>query len=249
MLKRTSLLALLAPLVSGAAFAADPPKQDGQWRGSLGAGLSITQSTTDSVSVNLTGDAVRATAADQWDLAGAVLYGSSKDAEGVKTTSANLARAGARYAYNLDPKAFGYGSLNLNYDQLQNIDLRAVAVLGLGYHVVKTDDTVFDVFGGLAYNHTQYVDSTVNATELQLGEESSHKLATGTSLTQRLAVYPNLSDSGQYRLQFAAGLVTKISDSLNLTVTLADNYQSNPPPGTSRNELLFITGVSISFGK
>lgn len=249
MLKRIPVVALVVPLVSGAAFAADPPKQDGQWRGALGAGLSVTQATTDSLSVNLTGDAVRATAADQWDLAGAVLYGSSKDAAGVSTTSANLARVGGRYAYNLSPSVFGYSSLNLSYDQLQEIDLRAVAVLGLGYHVVKTDTTVFDVFGGLAYNHTRYVYDTVNAAELQLGEESSHQLSAGTSVTQRLAVYPNLSDTGQYRVQFAAGLVTKISDSLNLTVTLANNYQSNPQPGISHNELLFITGISVSFGK
>ena len=40
-------------------------------------------------------------------------------------------------------------------------------------------------------------DAAPHATELQFGEESSHKLSSGTSLSQRLAIYPNLSDSGR----------------------------------------------------
>ena len=247
--KKDCVLAAVVLHVSGTAFAADPPKPDGQWRGSLGAGLSITQSTTDSVSVNLQGDAVRATEVDQWDFAGGLLYGRSEDAAGVSTTSANLARAAGRNAYNFDPRWFGFGSLELDYDELQDIDLRAVAGLGAGYHVTKSEDTVFDLFGGLAYNHTKYVSETVDATELLLGEESNHKLSSGTTLKQRLAVYPNLTDSGQYRVQFAAGLATKLSETFDLTVTLADNYQSNPQPGISRNELLFITGISVRFGE
>ena len=249
MSKKDCALAALVLQASAVALATDPPKPDGQWRGSLGAGLSITQSTTDSISVNFTGDAVRATEADQWNFAGAVLYGRSEDADGVSTTSANLARGAGRYAYNVDPRWYGFGSLELDYDQLQDIDLRAVAGLGAGYHVTKTDQAVFDLIGGLAYNHTQYVGETVDATELLLGEESNHKLTSGTTLEQRLAVYPNLTDSGQYRVQFAAGLATRLSETFDLTVTLTDNYQSNPQPGISRNELLFITGISVRFGE
>ena len=70
MSKKDCALAALVLQASAVALAADPPKPDGQWRGSLGAGLSITQSTTDSISVNFTGDAVRATEADQWNFAG-----------------------------------------------------------------------------------------------------------------------------------------------------------------------------------
>lgn len=235
-------------LASGAALAADPPKTDGQWRGTLGAGLNITQSTTDSVNVSLAGEAVRATAQDQWNLAAALLYGSSEDAAGVKTTSANQARLGGRYAYNLNPRLFGFGSLDLSYDRAQDIDLRAVAAGGLGYRVFDTPANRFDLLGGLSYNHTQYVAETVGAAELLLGEESRHKLSAGTSVMQRLVVYPNLTDTGEYRLQFSAGLTTKINDRLNLTVTLTDNYQSNPQPGIDRNELLFITGISMNFG-
>ncbi len=248
MLKPSLCLSVAALLATGAALADDPAKQDGEWRGSLGAGLNVTQSTTDSLNLNLATDAVRATAQDQWNFGAGLLYGTSTDADGVKTTNANLGRLGGRYAHNLNPRVFGFGGLDLNYDRLQEIDLRSVAAVGLGYRIVDTSLHRFEVSGGLTYNRTKYVDETVNAAEMLLAEESNHQLSAGTTLRQRFAVFPNLTDSGQYRLQFSAGLVTKITDSLNLTVTLTDNYQSNPQPGIDRNELLFITGVSVAFG-
>jgi len=247
-LKPSLCLSIATLLASGTALADDPPKQDGEWRGSLGAGLNITQSTTDSLNVNLAADAVRATAKDQWNLGAGLLYGTSKDAAGVETTNANLGRLGGRYAYNLGPRVFGFGGLDLNYDRLQEIDLRTVAAGGLGYRFVDTSLHRFEVSGGLTYNRTQYVNETVNAAEVLLAEESNHQLSAGTTLQQRFALFPNLTDGGEYRLQFSAGLVTKITDTLNLTVTLTDNYQSNPQPGIDRNELLFITGVSVAFG-
>lgn len=241
-------LTLAALFASGAAFADDLPKPDGQWRGSLGAGLNVTRSTTDSLNLNLAADAVRATTQDQWNFGAGLLYGSSKDADGVETTSANQGRLGGRYAYNLNPRLFGFGSLDLNYDRLQEIDFRSVAAGGLGYRIVDTPVHRFEVSGGLTYNHTRYVDETENVAELLLAEESNHQLSAGTTLRQRFAAFPNLTDSGEYRLQFSAGLVTKITRTLNLTVTLTDNYQSNPQPGIDRNELLFITGISVDFG-
>lgn len=240
--------ALLMAGAAGSALATDPPKQDGQWRGTLGAGLNITQSTTNSLNVNLAADAVRATAQDQWNFAAALLYGRSKDANDVETTNANLGRLGGRYAYNLSPSVFGFGSLDFNYDRLQDIDLRSVIAGGLGYHVINTPQHRFDLLGGLTYNHTKYVAETVGVAEALIGEESNHRISEGTTVMQRLTFFPNLTDTGEYRLQFSAGLITKITDTLNLTVTLTDNYQTNPQPGIDRNELLFITGISVAFG-
>lgn len=248
MLKPSLCLSFAALVASGAALADDPPKQDGQWRGSLGAGLNVTRSTTNSLNVNLAADAVRATAQDQWNFGAGLLYGTSENADGVKTTNANQGRLGGRYAYNLRPRVFGFGSLDLNYDRLQEIDLRSVAAGGLGYRILNSSVHRFDISGGLTYNHTRYVSETENIAELLLAEESNHQLSAGTMLRQRFAVFPNLTNTGEYRLQFSAGLVTRITDTLNLTVTLTDNYQSNPQPGIDRNELLFITGISVDFG-
>jgi len=247
-LKPSLCWSVAALVVCGAALADEPPKQDGKWRGSVGAGLNVTQSTTDSLNVNLAANAVRATAQEQWNFAAALLYGSAEDSAGVKTTSANLGNVGGRYAYNLSPRVFGFGSLDFNYDRLQEIDLRSVLAGGLGYRIIDTPAHRFDVSGGLTYNRTKYVNETVNSAEALLAEESNHQVSTGTTLRQRLAVFPNLSDTGEYRLQFSTGLVTKITDVLNLTVTLTDNYQSNPQPGIDKNELLFITGISVAFG-
>ena len=120
--------------------------------------------------------------------------------------------------------------------------------LGLGYHAVKTSELSFDVFSGLTYNREQFFDATRDSAELVLGEESSHKVSETTSFKQRLAIYPNLTESGQYRAQLDGSLTTAINSRVGLQLTVSDRYQSNPQPGIKNNDVLFLTNVNYKFG-
>ncbi len=123
---------------------------------------------------------------------------------------------------------FWFGQGDLGRNKLANLSLRTIVAGGLGYHVIKSDPTTFDVFVGLGYANDKYINATVVADqtrtsygrmELFLGEESTHKLTASTLFKQRLVIYPNLSDRGEYRAAFDAGLSVAMSGSLEL----ADN--------------------------
>ena len=189
---------------------AQPPATESQWRGSLTAGLSGASGNTNSLSFNIGADAVKATPADKWSLYLNGLYGTKEDS-GETTKTANQARAGARYDYNLTLKTFVFNSLDLERDKLQLLDLRSVVGTGFGTHVIKTLKTTFDVFGGLSYNHEKFTTETRNSIELLFGEESSHKLSDSTSFKHRFVVYPNLRDRGELRAVFDASLMTALS--------------------------------------
>jgi len=64
---------------------------------------------------------------------------------GVKATTANAKRGGL--AYNLDflPRWFVFGSVDLENDQFQSLNLRFAPAGGLGYHVVRDERTQFDL--------------------------------------------------------------------------------------------------------
>ena len=248
-MKRSMIaIAALSALTATGAMAGPTPT-DGLWRGNLGGSLSLTSGNSKSTNLTLGTDAVSADAMGKTTLYLNALRASS-ETNGVNSTTANVIRGGGRYEYNLSPQTYGFGSLDLERDPIQALKLRSALGAGLGYHVLNTADTLFDVFGGIGYNIERFnlpapADSR-NSTELILGEESNHKLTDTSAFKQRLAIYPNLKDSGEYRAVFDAGFTTAIAGGWNLNVGLSDRYNSQAV--AKKNDLLFTTGVSTKFG-
>lgn len=247
MSRKKHLVPLLAVLATSSVWAQAPVKPDNQWRGAANAGLSFANGNTDSTSVNISANAAKATEDDKLNFYLTTLYGTKKT-NGVNDETANLLRAGGKYDRNLTDTVFAFGSLDAEHDKLQDLDLRAVTAGGLGYHLIKNENTVFDVFSGLTYNHERFTTETRNNAEILLGEESQHRLTDTTSLNQRFAFYPSITDSGEFRAQFDAGLSTSITKKVELKLTLSNRYQSNPLPGIKKTDTLFLTSIGYRFG-
>jgi len=81
---------------------------------------------------------------------------------------------------------------------------------------------------------------------LSLGDQLMQKTKS-TVINQSLMVYPDMSDTGQYRIEFSLATVTKISKWLGWQNQFSDIYVSNPPVGTKKNDVIFTTGLNVSF--
>jgi hypothetical protein len=139
--------------------------------------------------------------------------------------------------------------------------LRNVLGGGLGYHVINTKATTFDVFTGGSYNQTFFgavaATATVPATaavtqktgEVVFGETFNAKLNSRTTVNEQFSLYPNVSDTGTYRFQFDATAATKLKGWLSWQVTYSDRFLSDPLPGFKTNDLILSTGVRLTFGK
>lgn len=246
MFKTRHIAPLAFALAAAPAWAQAPLKTDGKWRGSINAGASLASGNTDSTSFNLGANAGRATDRDRLNFTLTALYGTKKE-DGNSTETANLLRMGGKYDRDITDRTFGFGSLDIEHDKLQKLDMRGVAAAGVGRHIIKTEKTIFDLFTGLAYNHERFTTETRNSTELLLGEESTHMISDATSLNQRLALYPNISDGGEYRIQFDAGITTSITKKIELKVTLSNRFMSNPQPGVKKSDTLLLTNIGYRF--
>lgn len=245
------LAGLASVMAAATVHAQAPTPEDGQWRGSFGIGASFASGNTSSRTVSVNGDAARATPVDKISLAGTGLYAKS-DGE---TTGAQL-RLGGRYDHVLSDQWFSFGSLDLERDQIAELDLRSTVGGGLGYHVVKRDDHVWDVFGGLGYTDERYgeptfVDDALRThygyAALLLGEESTHRLNETVSAKQKLVVFPNLRDRGEYRATLDATLSVAMTQRLALNVGLSVRHNSDPGIGLKTTDTLLTTGVSMKF--
>ena len=76
-----------------------------------------------------------------------------------------------------------------------------------------------------------------------------HKVSKSTVINERLTFFPNISETGEYRMTFTGSAVTAISKWLGFHVTLADIYVSNPPLGIKKNDALLSTGLRITFAR
>jgi putative salt-induced outer membrane protein YdiY len=243
----TALL-LVAPTVAFAQAQATV-KPDGQFRSAFGAGASYASGNTSAASVDLSGDAVRATADSKWQLGGKANWGRT---EGV-TTVENLA-FGTQYDQDITPNWFGFGKADVLRDRPANVSTRASLFGGVGRHVIRTETLTFDVSAGLGYTEDRYVDpADVNGAfrtrygraEALLAEESRHQFTETTSFHQKLSLYPALRSGGGYRGVFDSGLSVAMTNTLSLTAGLNYRYNSDPGAGLKKGDTLFVTGISV----
>lgn len=220
-----------------------------QWSGGADIGVALTRGNSNTTNFGLGMAIARETLRDKTSLYAASVYNREKT-NGISRTTANTFRFGARYDRNFARKWFGYGFTDLEHNGLQDLNLRWVLGGGLGYHAIKNERTQLDLLGGLDMNR-EYFDGDNNdrtSLEAQLGQTLDHHFTPRVSLKEQLFFFPNLSEGGEYRVNFDAALVMDISRRLAWQVTLSDRYLSDPPGGAKQNDLLLTTGLKIKLG-
>ena len=60
-------------------------------------------------------------------------------------------------------------------------------------------------------------------------------------------MFNDLNNTGTYRVNFDAGTSVKLTKWLNWNVSLSDRYLSSPAFGRKANDILYTTGVGVSF--
>ena len=232
------------------------PRITDLWSGLLDTGLSETRGNSALLAFNLAGKAARVSTRNKISLYSNIIYATDNTTPPSRTT-ANSIQGGARYDFNLKPRLFVFAIADFAYDEFQHLDLRSVLGGGLGYHVIKNENTTFDVFAGGDYDREKFspnppltlTNTTRNVAEVLAGEELGWKLNNRVSLNERFSAFPNLSDLGQYRFQFDATAATKLKRWLSWQITVSDRYLSNPLPGLKSNDELLSTGLRLTFGK
>jgi putative salt-induced outer membrane protein len=229
---------------------------DGQWRGTGGAAVALSSGNSSNTSAAINADGYRATDSDKISLGCLYNYARSTT-NGLAQTSANKASVFGQYDENLSAQWFGFGKLGLDTDKLLDLSLRTILAGGLGYKLINTADTTFNLLGGVGYSVDKYSTAeTIGDTRgtsfsrasIYVGEESSHKLSSTVSFKQRLDLYPGVTGDKALLAKFNAGLNVAMSNRLGLNVSVVDSYNDKPPVGLKGNDLGIFAGISLKFG-
>ena len=218
------------------------------WSGYIDGGFSFSGGNADTSAISTSMRTERRTQRDRISISATTLFAQNSNS-GVSETTANAIRGGTRYDVTLSDLMFVFGFINLEFDEFQDLDLRSVLGGGLGWHIRNTERTVLDFFSGGSFNQEFFTSETRKSGEIVLGQELAYRLVESTALSERMAFYPNLSNTGEYRLQFDATLTTELARWLAWHFTVSDRFLSNPIPGVKQNDVLMTTGVRFSFGE
>jgi len=230
------------------------------WDGGIDIGFSVARGNSETENLALAFNAVHPTLHDKITLFASSIY--TTNALASPSTVASLTQGRFRYDRDIHPRVFVFGAAGFMSNALQYLDLRQVYSGGFGYHAIKSDRTVLDFLGGVNYTHETYSNGALVAgttdvfqsygitnrfVALTLGEELDQKVGKSTEITESAGFFPNLQQTGEYRFTFNLGTVTKLNKWLGWQNQFGDIYISNPPTASKGNDVIFTTGLNISF--
>lgn len=168
--------------------------------------------------------------------------------------TAKAIRGGWGYSRNLNKRLFVNTFNDYEYDAFQSLDLRVVLGGGLGYQIWNTDAKRLAVVGGISWNREAFSpvgkqSFTRNSAEAYWGDDFNYKLSKRAALVQGFRMFNNLTNSGEYRINFDLGVSTTLTKWLTWNVALSDRFLSNPVAGRQKNDFLYTTGFGFAFAR
>jgi putative salt-induced outer membrane protein YdiY len=219
------------------------------WNGNFDIGLALDRGNARSDSLTTAFTAGRDTRNDKITLNFIQIHSTAR-VNNLTSTIASAVRGGWKYNRNVSSRMFLTGFNDYEHDRFQDLNLRFVAGGGAGVRVVKSESAQLDFDAGIDYQRENFLSGlTRNSAEFNFGDNLLCKVVKGTSVTQSMRVFTNLSDAGTYRMNFDLGTSTVLKKWLGWHVTASDRFLSNPVLGRQRNDLLLSTGFRLTFAR
>ena len=220
------------------------------WQTTAALGFALARGNSHTTNLNLAFNAARTTPHDKITAYMTSVYADSGlvVAPGVTAgVTANEITGGARYQHDVGGRAFAYASAEFLYNELQFLNLRSILGAGAGYHAIMQPKTTLDFFAGGNYTRESYSTGILRSVAAATVGDTFTQQWGATSINQNFQIYPQLGPTGPYRFAFNLTVATKIHAWLGWQSTVGDLYISDPVPGTVANDLIFSTGINVTF--
>jgi putative salt-induced outer membrane protein YdiY len=252
----TVTLVCASSLVFAQTPAAPPAPPPPPWTGNAGFGLSLSRGNTDTFNLNVSGEATHdPKTSSVWKFKGLYMRGENNHLLAVDRLSLD-----ARNERSFTKRIYGFGSLQFLEDQFKDIDYLVAPSAGVGYKLVATPVTSFNVDGGFGVkvekNTSRVIDAT-GASEVSrrrtdavitASDKFEHKLSPSSALTQSFNALWKAQDFGDALYTFAAGAAAALTARTQLKIELLDTYSSRPPTAAVKsNDVALLTALVYKF--
>jgi len=230
------------------------PKESNYWAGKISLGVNVSKGNTDQEDYSTSANLQRRTSRTRLSLN---YLGSNSLTRGIQT--ANSHRADGTYDVFKSRRYFLRPVFGEYYrDTFSNIAHRYTIGIGIGYHIIDTSRTEWDVTGGPAYQGTEFV----SVEQGQNSTESTPALVVDTlydtELNKRIDFILGYrfqlgnESSGGYTHHFVSTLESELTKVLDLDLSFVWDRTQNPTADETgnvpeRDDYQFIVALAIDF--
>lgn len=234
---------LVAAICRGQAPAQQQPDKD--WKGSLGAGFSLTTGNSDTKTFNWSFDLTHdPKTRNVIKLSSIYLWGSDKGETNVDKLDVRF-----RDEYTLSNRLFIFGSTVYYRDIPKEIQSQINPVAGLGLHLKKSETLTIQVGGGGGGIWEKPPEGEWSSSgTLNAGQELTAQLSKFAQLSQTISGLWKTSDVADAQYRFTVALSTAITDKAQLKVEFRDDYHTQPPAAdVEKNDTATILSFVYKF--
>lgn len=226
------------------------PRLTDFWSGFISLGIANASGNSKTTAVSTAAAASRIAGRNKMALNFAQLYATQSTTLPYGAT-ANRISGSFRIDRDVNHRLFAYGINSYDYDRFLDLDLRAVFGGGFGYHAWKSPKGYLDFSGGGNFNREKF--STPDGPlirksgEVAFGQELGYQPLSKLKLFERLSIFPNLSETGEYRMNFDSTASVPVLKWLEWNLGFNSRYLSNPLAGKRKNDTILTMGIRVVF--
>jgi hypothetical protein len=228
------------------------PEEIGYWSAKISLGLDIRKGNSDQINYSTSAYAKRRTSESRFFID---YLGIFNETDGVET--ANSQRVTSYYDI-FKTKKFFWRPLFGEYfrDPFANIENRATIGTGVGYHIIDTSKTEWDITPGVAYQYTQNIsveagqDTDNSSAALAIGTKFDTELTKKIDFNASYVFYIVNEESGKYTHNVRAALEIELTRRLDLDLSFVWDRIQDPKPKDDgqvpdRDDFYFFFGIGF----
>lgn len=235
----------VSKMAAKAAAPPEPEKPKSPWKTKITAGGALTDGNSETLSFHAGVVVLRETERMTTKVDAAYFY-----AENSGDRSENRFTSGIQNDWlNPDSRWFFFARGRFDADEFQSWDSRVSAHGGVGYRLFREDPFKMNLRAGAGATKEFGSDDEELRAELLFGVDGSWKVSDRSSLVYDSTIYPDLSNTGEFRTLSNLGYSILLHNGTNLSLTagLQHEYQSDVDPGREKSDLRIFTGLAMDF--
>ena len=162
--------------------------------------------------------------------------------------SANRMDGYSKTDVDLGRRSYVYNIGGAGYDEIRKIAIRYEIGPGSGYHLIKSSNFVLNTELGMNYQEQHFAnDSSTDLFYYRLAEILAWQLNAKLTFDEKFEYFPRVEDIDQYRFRFETNLRYRLFSNLSWNLTLINQYDTQPAPTVTRNDLQLRSSVGVRF--